>query len=84
MQSPAIISDFQFIPEAEIISFSIGRPQYVTMFIPNEIVTSKMIVTVNGQIPRELSAKSNILDEDVVMIRFVPNDAGLVMITPFS
>ena len=82
--SPAIISDFQFIPEAEIISFSIDSPQYVGMFIPSDFVTSKMIVTVNGQIPRELSAKNNVLDEDVVMIKFVPNDAGLVMITPFS
>ncbi len=82
IQSPAVISDFQFIPEVGMISFSIDRPQYVIMYIPNEFVTSKMVVTVNGQIPSDLSAKNNVLGEDIAMIRFVPNDAGLVMITP--
>jgi len=43
-----------------------------------------MIVTINGQIPSELSAKNNVLEEDIVMIKFVPNGAGLAMITPFS
>ena len=84
IQSPAVISDFQFIPEVGIISFSIDRPQYVIMYIPNEFVTSKMIVSINGQIPNDLSSKNNVLGEDIAMIRFVPNDAGLVMITPFS
>lgn len=84
IQSPAIISNFQFIPEVGIISFSIDRPQYVTMYIPSEFVTSKMVVSVNGQIPSDLSAKNNVLGEDIVMIRFVPVDAGMVMITPFS
>ena len=84
IQSPAVISDFQFIPEAGMFSFSIDSPRYVVMYIPNEFVTSKMIVSVNGQIPSELSATNNVLGEDITMIRFVPNDAGLVMITPFS
>ncbi|QLH07931.1 thrombospondin [Nitrosopumilus ureiphilus] len=84
IQSPAVISDFQFIPKVNMISFSIDRPQYVVMYIPSEFVTSKMVVTVNGQIPRDLSAKNNVLGEDIAMIRFVPNDAGLVMITPLS
>ena len=67
-----------------MFSFSIDRPEYVIMYIPNEFVTSKMMVTVNGQIPSDLSVKNNVLGEYIVMIRFVPNDAGLVMITPFS
>ena len=41
-----------------------------------------MVVTVNGQIPDELDSKGNVLGEDVSMIRFVPDDSGLVMITP--
>jgi hypothetical protein len=84
IQSPAVISDFQFIPEIGMISFSIDRPQYVILYIPSEFVTSKMIVTINGQIPSELSAKNNVLGEDIAMIRFAPNDSGLVMITPLS
>ena len=84
IQSPAVISNFEFIPQAGIISFSIDRPQYVIMYIPSEFVTSKMVVTVNGQIPNELDAKNNIFGEEIAMIRFVPNDEGLVMITPLT
>ncbi|KFM18970.1 Thrombospondin type 3 repeat domain containing protein [Marine Group I thaumarchaeote SCGC AAA799-P11] len=84
IQSPAVISNFQFVPEAGLISFVIDRPQYVVMYIPNEFLSSKMIVTVNGQIPDELYTKGNMLGERVSMIRFVPDDSGLVMITPLS
>ncbi|MGY5149370.1 MAG: thrombospondin type 3 repeat-containing protein [Candidatus Nitrosopumilus sp. bin_68KS] len=84
IDTSAIVSDFQFIPEAGMISFSIDSPHHVVMYIPNEFVTSKMTVTVNGQIPNELSAKNNVLGEDIAVIRFTPNDAGLVLITPFS
>ncbi|ABX13221.1 thrombospondin type 3 repeat-containing protein [Nitrosopumilus maritimus] len=82
IQSPAIISDFQFVPEAGLISFVIDRPQYVVMYVPNEFLTSKMAVTVDGQIPNSISAKGNVLGDDVSMIRFVPDNSGLVMITP--
>ncbi len=82
IRSPAIVSDFEFIPKIGMISFSIDRPQYVTLYIPSEFVTPKMVVTVNGQIPSQLDAENNVLGEDIVMIRFVPDNSGLVMITP--
>jgi len=82
IRSPAIISNFQFIPQAGLISFSIDRPQYVIMYIPNEFVTSKMVVTINGQIPSKLDGKNNMFGEEIAMIRFVPNEAGWVMINP--
>ncbi|AJM91782.1 thrombospondin type 3 repeat-containing protein [Nitrosopumilus piranensis] len=82
IQSPAIISNFQFVHEIGLISFEIDRPQYVVMYVPNEFVTSKMVVTVDGQIPDELDAKGNVLGEDISMIRFVPDNSGLVMMTP--
>ncbi|WP_255465350.1 thrombospondin type 3 repeat-containing protein [Nitrosopumilus sp. b3] len=82
IQSPALVTDFHFIPEAGFISFVIDRPQYVVMYIPNEYVTSKMVVTVGGEIPDELDAKRNVLGEDISMIRFVSDNSGLVMITP--
>ena len=84
IKSPAIVSDFVIAQEAGFISFSIDRPQYVIMYVPSEFVVSKMAVTVNGQIPDDLSVKNNVLGEDVVMIRFVPNNSGLVMINPLS
>jgi len=82
IRSPAIISNFEFIPKVGIISFYIDQPQYVILYIPNEFVTSKMIVTVNGQIPSELYGENNISGEEIVMIRFIPKDAGFVMVTP--
>ena len=84
IRSPAIVSDFEFNPQIGIIIFQIDRPQYVTLYIPNEFVTPKMAVTVNGQIPSQLDAKNNVLGEDISMITFVPNNAGTVMITPMS
>ncbi|MCJ8305771.1 MAG: thrombospondin type 3 repeat-containing protein [Nitrosopumilus sp.] len=82
IRSPAIISNFEFIPKVGIISFSIDRPQYVILYIPNEFVTSKMIVTVNGQLPSESYGENNIFGEEIAMIRFIPKDAGFVMVTP--
>lgn len=81
IRSPAVISDFQFVPEIGLISFVIDRPQYVVMYVPNEFLNSKMIVTVNGQILSELDIKENVL-ERVSMIQFVSDDSGIVMITP--
>jgi len=81
VRSPAIITDFDYVQEIGMISFSIDRPQYVIMYLPSEIVPSKMLVTANGQIPRDLVVSDNLLDEEITMIRFVPQNAGIVMIT---
>ena len=83
IRSPALISDFQFLPSG-VISFSIDRPQYVILYIPNEFVTSKMMVTVNGQVPDELKAQNNVFGGEITVIRFVAKDAGIVLITPLT
>jgi len=80
--SPAIISDFNYVDRIEMISFTIDRPQYVEMYVPTELVSSKMLVAVNGEAPSVLESESNIMGEDVVMIRFIPNEPGLVLIAP--
>lgn len=82
IRSPAIVSDFQFIPEIGIISFNIDRPQYVILYIPSDLIQSKMTVMVNGLSPSQLDAQSNLLGEDIVMIRFTPKEPGMVLITP--
>ena len=84
IRSPAIVSNFDFDSKDGIISFFIDRPQYVTLYIPNEFVTSKMAVTVNGQILSQLDVKNNVLGEKIAMITFVPNNEGMVMIMPQS
>jgi hypothetical protein len=82
IRSPALVSDFQFIPEIGMVSFTLDKPQYVIMYIPNEYVAPKMSVTVNGQIPSQLDVKNNVLGEDITMISFVTKQSGLVLITP--
>lgn len=84
IRSPAIVSNFVFEPKDGTISFFIDRPQYVTLYIPNEFVASKIVVSVNGQIPSQLDAKNNVLGEDIAVIRFVPDDAGFVTIIPLT
>ncbi len=84
IRSPAIISDFEFNSEIGMITFTIDRPQYVTLYIPNEFVSPKMMVTINGQIPSKIDAKNNVMGEEIAMITFVPKDAGMVLITPLT
>ncbi|MCV0365917.1 MAG: thrombospondin type 3 repeat-containing protein [Nitrosopumilus sp.] len=84
IRSPAVVSNFEFIPEIGMISFSIDKPQYVILYIPKEFVASKMLVTINGQIPGQLESQNNVLDKDIAMIKFVPDEPGLVLISPFS
>ena len=81
IRSPAQISNFEFIPQIKMILFSIDAPKYVIMYIPSEFVQSELLVTVNSQIPSELDITKNVSDGEVVMIRFVPDNAGIVMIT---
>lgn len=81
IRSPAKISNFEFTPNVGIISFTIDSPQYVILYIPNEFLSSKMLVTVNGEIPPEIDSQANLLDEEVSMIRFVPKTSGIVLIT---
>ena len=82
IRSPAIISDFRYIPNTGVISFSIDSPKYVIMYIPSEFISQKMLVTVNGQIPNGLKSQDYLLGKEMVMIQFVPSDAGNVLISP--
>ncbi|MCV0401826.1 MAG: thrombospondin type 3 repeat-containing protein [Nitrosopumilus sp.] len=82
IRSPAIISDFNYISNVGVILFSIDSPQYVTLYIPNEFVSQRMSITVNGQIPNDLESQDSLLGQDMVMIQFVPSEAGIVLISP--
>jgi hypothetical protein len=82
IRSPAKISDFKFIKEVGLVSFSIDKPQYVIMYIPSEFVAEKILVTVNGQIPTDLTLQDHLLDTEMTMISFVPRQSGTVLITP--
>jgi len=81
VRSPVIISDFKFIKEIEFISFSIDKPQYVILYVPSEFVTQKMMVTVNGQIQKDLKLQDYLLGKEITMISFTPDQSGTVLIT---
>jgi len=82
--SPDIISEFNYVDNAKVISFSIDRPQYVVLYIPEELLSSKMLVAVNGKIPDALESQSNVAGENIAMIRFIPDEPGLVLIAPLQ
>ena len=82
--SPGIISDFNYIENMKAISFSIDTPQYVVMYIPTELLSSKMLVAVNGNVPNVLESQSNVAGENIAMIRFIPDESGLVLIAPLK
>ena len=54
------------------------------MYIPSDLLSSKMLIAVNGKIPNDLESKSYIMGEDLAMIRFVPDESGLVLIAPLQ
>ena len=82
IRTPSTVSNFNYIPEFGFMSFSFDKPQYIILFVPEELLPQKYIVTVNGIIPNELAVDDNFMGEDVTMIRFVPNNPGMVMIAP--
>jgi len=84
IRSPAIITDFKFIPEIGVISFYVDKPQYVILYIPSNLITSKIAVMVNGQNPSQLDIKNNLLEKDILMITIVPKEPGIVLITPLT
>lgn len=77
--SPAIISDFNYIQGAGLMTFSFDRPGYIIMYIPEGIFT-KAIITVNGQIDKDMVVENNFMGEDITKIRLIAEASGQVMI----
>ena len=82
--SPALISDFSYDDKTGAISFSIDNPQYVIMYIPSNLVSSKMFVEVNGKISNDIVLKNYNMGEDLTMIRLDPEESGLVLMAPLQ
>ncbi|MBI3253325.1 MAG: thrombospondin type 3 repeat-containing protein [Nitrosopumilales archaeon] len=79
-RSPAIISNFVYDENIKIIQFSFNKPSYIIMYIPNNLLSEKYMVVVNG-----LVLQSTMIDtqsyKDYTMIRIQPESAGIVLIT---
>jgi len=82
IRSSVNVSDFKFVPEIGVISFYVDKPQYVILYIPSDLIESKLAVMVNGHNPSQVDAKNHVLGKDIVMIKIVPKEPGIVLITP--
>ena len=85
VRTPSTISNFDYNSEVGMITFSFDKPQYILLFIPNDLLLPESyIVSINGVLVDDLVVESNFMGEDVTMIQFVPNNSGIVMISPYS
>ncbi|MGY5144453.1 MAG: thrombospondin type 3 repeat-containing protein [Candidatus Nitrosopumilus sp. bin_32a] len=83
IRTPSTISNFNYESETGMILFSFDKPQYVVLFIPNDLLLPKSYaVSVNGVLINDLVVESDFMGEDVTMLQFVPNHSGTVMISP--
>jgi hypothetical protein len=82
-RSPAIISNFIYDENTKFIQFSFNKPSYIIMYIPNNLLSEKYVVVVNG-----LVLQSTMIDtqsyKNYTMIRIQPESAGIVLITPLE
>ena len=79
IRSPAIISNFSYTEEIKLIQFSIDRSSYIIMYIPEDLLSKAVIVTVNGLVPKDILADAKSI-EGYVAIQMVPKNSGMVRI----
>lgn len=85
IRTPSTISNFNYESEIGMITFSFDKPQYITIFIPNDLLLPESyVVSVNGILVDDVVAEPDFMGEDVTMLQFVPNSSGTVVITPIS
>lgn len=85
IRTPSTISNFNHVSEIGMIMFSIDTPQYVVLFIPNDLLLPESyVVSVNGVLINDIVVDSNFMGEDVTMLQFVPNRSGTILISPAS
>ena len=79
-RSPAIISDFVYNEESKSILFSFDKPYRIIMYISTDLLPENPIVTVNGQIQRDVEIKHGLYDNHS-MIQIMPNNIGFILIS---
>ncbi len=83
IRSPAIISDFIYMPETKMILFKIDRPSYVIMYLPVELIPEEGYITVNGKIPKDTFLDTTSIEQYVVF-QFSASDSGIVVFSPLK
>jgi hypothetical protein len=79
IRSPAIISNFIYIEETKLIQFSIDRSSYIIMYVPEDLLSKAILVTVNGMVPKDILADTKSID-GYVGIKMVPKNSETVLI----
>jgi len=64
-----------------MIMFSIDQPSYIIMYIPNDLLPKKSIITVNGVVPHDVIMDSKQI-KGYTTVQIVPKTAGIVLFTP--
>ena len=82
IRTPAIISNFSYSKNMEIILFSVDRSGYVIMYVPFDLLPSgEAVLTVNGLVPDSLVSNDTAIKGHVA-ITFEANSAGIVYLGP--
>lgn len=81
IRSPAIISEFTYVEETKMIMFSFDKPSYIIMYIPNDLLPKKLVLTVNGVVPHDVMMDSKQI-KGYTTVQIVPKTAGIVIFTP--
>lgn len=80
IRSPAIISNFIYIEKTKEIQFSFDRSSYIIMYIPKDLLPKAVMVTVNGELPKDFLADTKSI-EGYVSFQIVPKNSGIVQIS---
>ena len=85
IRTPSTISNFNYDSETGLITFFFDKPQYILLHIPNDLLLPmSYVVSVNGVMVNDLVVESDFMGKDVTMLQFVPNDSGMVVISPYT
>ncbi|MGD8299911.1 MAG: thrombospondin type 3 repeat-containing protein [Nitrosopumilaceae archaeon] len=80
-RSPAKISDFVYNEKAKMMLFSFDSPYRIIIYISTDLLPENPMVTVSGQIPKELEITHGLYDNHS-MVQIMPEKPGIVMIAP--
>jgi len=78
--SSSIISDFKYNEDTKEMSFSFDAPKVIGIYVWNELLSEKVVVTING-IPEKNVVIQHDAVEPITAFRISPTTSGTVVIT---
>jgi len=78
--SSSIISDFKYNEDAKEISFSFDAPKVIGIYVWNELLSEKVVVTINGTPEKNVVIQHDAV-EPITAFRISPTTSGTIVIT---